>query len=92
MSIEQLKLQIRAQERELQTTGQMINELTQLLQEEKQYTRQLVEKSQARKKPEPEAIAPPKPTKAEQIGKMTDNQLIHAMGDPKRMQELFKSL
>lgn len=94
MTIEQLRLQLRAQERELQTTGRMVDELTQLLDEERQYTRQLVEKSQAHRKSQSEpAIAPKKePTKAERVAKMTDDQLIYAMDNPKRMQELFKGL
>jgi hypothetical protein len=89
MTIEQLRLQLYSQERELQATGQMINDLTQLLEEEQAYTRQLTEKTQT--KPQPEAT-PPKPTKAEQVAKLSDNQLLSIMGNPKKRAELFKGL
>ncbi len=89
-SIKSLQYQLQSQERDLEKTGRLINELTQMLAEEREYTKSL----QKEQKPESIAIAPkePAPSKAEKIGTMSDDQLLHAMSHPKRIEELFKNL
>jgi hypothetical protein len=89
-SVKSLQYQIQSQDRELKETGRLINELTQMLAEEREYTKSLQEEQ----KPEPVAIAPkePTPSKAEKVAAMSDDQLLHAMSHPKRIEELFKNL
>jgi predicted Holliday junction resolvase-like endonuclease len=89
-SIKSLQRQLQSQNRELEETGRLINELTQMLAEERNYTKSL----QKEQKLEPVAIAPkePSPSKAEKVAAMSDDQLLHAMSHPKRIAELFKNL
>lgn len=91
MNIEQLKLQVQAQQRELDATGKLISELTYRVAEEREYTHSLIQKAQ-----KPEQVIPPSseptPSKAEKIAAMTDDQLLMAMSNPKKMEELFKGL
>lgn len=91
-SIESLRQQLNLQERELAATSQAIQRAAELLEQEKAYTKQLSEKFQA--KPQAEMATPkePTPSKAEQIAKMSDNQLLAIMENPKKMAQLFKGL
>jgi hypothetical protein len=90
-SIEFLRQQLRLQQRKLAATNQAIQQLSELLEEERDYTRQLTEKSQP--KPQVE-VTPKEPTlsKADQVAQLTDNQLLAIMGNPKKTAQLFKGL
>lgn len=93
--INQLRRQLQEEQQKLSQTREAIAQFAELIEEEQKYTQRLVDEAQSKKpEPQPEAIAPPKPSlsKLERVGQMDDEQLLAAMSSPQRMEKLFKDL